>query len=138
VESNTHQENLSHLNDLFAVAQANGALGEFERSFLQQVAKALQIDANWLPIIEKGEQPIAFTPPRHEHNIIPQFHRILLLLFSSEHLPLFEAQMLCKRLALRMGLNLLAVDELLEMLNQQPDDVTQPDKIAAVFKKYYN
>jgi len=132
-----YREKLSHLYDLYSLARIEGDATEQEQRYIQKIAEHLGVTNTDLESVANDSLILDFTPPKHEFECIPQFHRMLLLLsLHRRWSPMVRAY--CRDMALRMGLNLLAVEEIFHMMEEQPRRGPTPDQISKVFKKYYN
>lgn len=132
-----YREKLSHLYDLYSLARIEGHASEQERRYIQKIAEALGVKDRDLKLLQEDTFMLDFTPPRFEYECIPQFHRLLLLLSLHKRWnPMVRSY--CRNVALRMGLNLLAVEELFHLMEANKGHSLSPLQVTNVFKKYYN
>jgi len=132
-----YQEKISHLNDLVQLARIDGHESLLETNFINSVADRLGIERNDLEDIKNDAVPVEFVPPRFEYQVIPQFHRLVLLMGIDRMIYREEVNFLTD-LGLRMGLNLHAVREVLEKMIYYPNNIIPAEEMESIFKKYYN
>lgn len=132
-----YQEKLSHIYDLYSLANLDGSASDQERRYIEKIAEHLGVSSDDLESLQNDTLMLDFTPPRHEYECIPQFHRMLLLL-SLHRRWSPQVRAYCRNIALRMGLNLLAVEEVFYLMENQPRQGLTPDQVSKIFKKYYN
>ena len=75
--------------------------------------------------------------PDLESEIIPLFHRLLLLMTVDGTVHAKEID-LCRKIGLQMGLNLLAIEEILKTASIGKASLLTPEFISNTFKTYYN
>lgn len=132
-----YREKLSHLYDLYSLARIDGHASEQEQRYIKKIADHLGVHDQDLDQVKEDSLSLDFTPPQFEHECIPQFHRLILLLsLHNRWNPSVRAY--CRNIALRMGLNLLAVEEIFRMMECRDTKGLTPTKVTEVFKKYYN
>lgn len=129
------KEKISQLADLIKLIRSDGVEKEEEFRFLIEVAKQLGINKTELDnIINKD---IEFHPPKSEFDRILQFHRLVLLMnFDRETNP--KEVKLIKELSIRMGLNPLATNKVLDIMENYPNKVVPPNVMIEIFKENYN
>jgi hypothetical protein len=132
-----YQEKLSHLNDLIQLSRADGYVSSIESCYIDTVAVRIGVEREDLERLKNNEINIPFSPPRYEYEIIPQFHRIVLLM-GIDRLIYKEELNFCTDLGLKMGLNPNAVKEILEKMIYYPNNIIPADELECIFKKYYN
>ena len=132
-----YKEKLSHLNDLIKLSRIDGYESSIESNFIESVAERLGVSNNDLNDLKSGEIEIDFSPPRYEYQIIPQFHRIILLMGIDRMIYKEEIQF-CLELGLRMGLNPNAVKEIVDKMIFYPNNIIPAEELESIFKKYYN
>lgn len=135
--TNGYLEKLSHISDLIRLSRADGYESEMELTYIHSVAEKLGIDNDDLEKLKSNELKVKFSPPRHESEIIPQFHRMLMLV-GIDRLIYKEELNLCSDLGLRMGLHPSAVKEALDNIVCCPGSLITAGELEGIFKKYYN
>lgn len=132
-----YKEKLSHLNDLIKLSRVDGYESSIESNFIESVAERLGVSGSDLDDLKNGHIEIDFSPPRYEYQIIPQFHRIILLMGIDRMIYKEEIQF-CMELGLRMGLNPNAVKEIVDKMIFYPNNIIPAEELESIFKKYYN
>ena len=131
----THQEKLSHLQDLIHLSKSDESIVKIEAVYIQKVAKKLGISDAEIAIIEfKG---IDRALPKNEFQIIPLFHRLIILMMIDSKIHDDEIKF-CSDLGIKMGLHPQAVGDIIELAKTGHFEYMDPDRISAIFKKYYN
>ncbi len=132
-----YQEKLSHLNDLINLSRIDGYESNIESNYIEMVAERIGVKPRDLERLKNKEISISFSPPKYEYQIIPQFHRIVLLM-GIDRMIYKEELNFCTELGLRMGLNLHAVKEILEKMIYYPNNIIPAEELECIFKKFYN
>lgn len=128
-------EKLSLLAELVKLAQTDLQIRTSEFEFLQQIAQQLGVsESDFHQVFEKY---IAFTPPKFEFDRIVQLHRLVLLMNVDQDTNEKEISLI-KNLGMRLGLNSLAIAEVLKVMHQFPNKVIPPDILISIFKTYHN
>ncbi|MBL3658512.1 hypothetical protein [Fulvivirga sediminis] len=130
------EEKLSHLFDLMNMAKADDAIQKIESVYIYKVAERMGIDQLELVKLETlGVEKRSF--PKTEHQIIPLFHRLLILMCIDASIDDLEISF-CKDLGLKMGLNPFAVNEIVTLACQKQPEHLSPDEINTIFRRFYN
>lgn len=130
------EEKLSLLFDLIHLVRADHAVNEKEYRFIRTVARHMQVQEQELQMLFTSKRP-RFVAPKTEPERILQFQRLLLLMnIDQSRNPREEAAL--KNAALRMGLNPVAVEKVLTVMDDYPDRIVPPKVMIAIFKTYYN
>ncbi|RAV30582.1 TerB family tellurite resistance protein [Sinomicrobium soli] len=132
---NTKREKLSLLADMIALARIDGAVKEIEYRFLLSVARQLEISKDTLDDLFTHE--VENVPLKPESERIVQFHRLVLLM-NIDHSSSPEEMEKIKQFGLRMGLNPVATNRVLEIMHRYPDNVVPPDVLIDIFRTHYN
>jgi uncharacterized tellurite resistance protein B-like protein len=132
---NQHQEKLSLLQDLIALSKADNNLSFMETQFINSVAMTMGISFEELQYIK--DNPIAFNPQNKEIDRITQFYRLLLLMgVDSDH---HEKEVeFCKNLGLKMGLNPIAINEVIKRILASKKGMLPPQELISIFQTYHN
>ena len=136
--SNRNDENKinkSLLAELIKVAQADNDVRDIEFQFLLTIAAQLGVTVDDFKIL--FEQYIKFMPPKLEVDRIVQFHRLVLLMnvdLETSHLEINYI----KEAGIRMGLNPLAIEQVLNEMNSFPNKIIPPERLLEIFQLYHN
>ena len=136
--SNRNEENKinkSLLAELIKVAQADNDVRDIEFQFLLTIAAQLGVTVDDFKIL--FEQYIKFMPPKLEADRIVQFHRLVLLMnvdLETSHLEINYI----KEAGIRMGLNPLAIEQVLNEMNSFPNKIIPPERLLEIFQLYHN
>lgn len=132
---NQHQEKLSLLQDLIALSKADNNVSFMETQFINSVAMTMGISPSELQNLK--DNPIAYNPPNPEIDRITQFYRLLLLMgVDSDH---HEKEVeFCKNLGLKMGLNPIAINEVVKRLLASEKGMLPPNDVIEIFQTHHN
>ena len=136
--SNRNEENKinkSLLAELIKVAQADNDVRDIEFQFLLSIASQLGVTVDDFKIL--FEQYIKFMPPKLEVDRIVQFHRLVLLMNVDLEISHLEINYI-KEAGIRMGLNPLAIDQVLNEMNSFPNKIIPPERLLEIFQLYHN
>lgn len=133
--NNQHQEKLSLLQDLIALSKADKNISFMEAQFVESVALSLGVSPSELQTLK--ENPIDYNPQNKETDRITQFYRLLLLMGvdSNHHKTEIE---FCKNTGLKMGLNPIAINEVVQRILVSEKGMLPPQEIIEVFQSYHN
>lgn len=132
---NQHQEKLSLLQDLIALSKADNNVSFMEEQFINSVAMTMGISAEELQHIK--DNPIAFNPQNKEIDRITQFYRLLLLMGVDSNHHEKEVEF-CKNLGLKMGLNPIAINEVIKRILSSEKGMLPPQELISIFQAYHN
>lgn len=133
----THEEKLSHLNDLLTLSAIDGQASQVEMSFIYSVADRLGIDREELNLLREGKLNFKLSTPRYQKQIMEQFHRLIILMGIDKMI--FEEELdFCIHLGVKMGLNYHAILEVLRKVIKNPAHILPVDEMEAIFNKYSN
>lgn len=124
------------LSDLIHLVRSDHDVNEREFRFIQAVARNMEVGEEELGQLFADKRP-KYMVPELESDRILQFQRLLLLMNIQQRKKSNEAAVL-KECTLRMGLNPIAVDKVLQVMEQYPDRVVPPRVLIGIFKVYYN
>ena len=132
---NSHQEKLSILSEMIAVAKVDGTVKEPEYNFLSGVADHLGVDNQDFEALfnTKTEHVV----PKSEADRIVQFHRLVLLMNIDQVQTEKEIARL-HNLGLGMGLRPTAIDQVLKVMHDYPNKVVPAQVLINIFKAHYN
>jgi hypothetical protein len=132
---NQHQEKLSLLQDLIALSKADNNVSFMETQFINSIALSLGVSPDELKKII--ETPIKYNPQDKEIDRIIQFYRLLLLMGvdTSHH----EKEIaFCKNTGLKMGLNPIAINEVLKRILASEKGMLPPNEVIEIFQTHHN
>ncbi|MCE3296552.1 MAG: TerB family tellurite resistance protein [Crocinitomicaceae bacterium] len=128
-------EKLSLMTELIKLARTDKDVREAEHQFLMAIALQLQITPEEFTSL--FDQYIDFTPPVNEFDRILQLQRLILLsnvdLQNNQ-----EETAFIREAGIKMGLNSLAVDEVLNRIHDYENKIIPPDKLIEIFTRNYN
>lgn len=130
------REKLSLLSEMIALVRSDHRVMPREYNFIQAVACDMEIDLEELEGL--FHQPrLPFVAPATESERIVQFQRYLLLI-GVEGNDREGELMALRSFTLRLGLNPIAVEEVLRMRDRYPDRIVPPEVLVSTFRVYYN
>ncbi len=128
-------EKLSLLTELINLARVDEPMHEMEHTFLLAIAQQLGVSEDEFQTLYN--QKVDFTPPISEFERILQLQRLILL--SNIDLKVNEKEIiLIKELSVKMGLNPLAVNEVLIKMNDYENKIIPPTILIELFARNYN
>lgn len=128
-------EKLSLLTELIKLARVDKEVREIEYQFLIAIATQLKVEPS--DFTKLFEEYIDFTPPEDEFNRILQLQRLILLM--NVDLESSDEEMLhIKEVAINMGLNYLAVEEVLKRMHEFPNKLIPPNVLIEIFMRNNN
>ena len=128
-------EKLSLMAELIKLARVDQDVREAEYQFLMAIALQLQITPEEFKSL--FEQYIDFTPPQGEFERILQLQRLILL--SNVDLENNEKEIaFIKEVGMNMGLNPMAINEVLQRMHDYENKIIPPDKLIEIFTRNYN
>jgi len=129
------EEKLSILSELINLAKSDKLHTKEEYIFLSTVAKQLGISKEEFDKLYKKKA--VFTPPKEEFDRILQFQRLVLLMIIDANMDEQEL-ILVRNLGIRMGLNPIATERVLEDMHDYPNKIIPPEKLIEIFKQHHN
>ena len=76
-------------------------------------------------------------PPKLEVDRIVQFHRLVLLMNVDLEISHLEVKYI-REAGIRMGLNPMATDKVLNEMNKYPNKVIPPERLFEIFQLFHN
>lgn len=131
----SREAKLSILSEMISMATIDKDLKEREYNFLLAVAKQLEISKNELDRL--FTYPAPFKQQKTESERIIQFYRLVLMMNIDEEQHPKEIKMV-KECGLRMGLNPMAMDKVMSIMNNYEDKIVPTDVLLDIFKTHYN
>lgn len=129
------KEKLSLLTELIKISRADGEVRADEYEFLLLVAKQLNVEKAEFDKLYSDY--VDFTPPPLEFERILQFHRLVMLANIDMHLDSKEKELL-RKAGLKLGLNPVAVDNLLREMRKSETRMISPERLIEIFQVYHN
>ena len=128
-------EKLSLMTELIKLARVDQDVREAEYQFLMAIALQLQITPEEFKAL--FDQYIDFTPPVNEFDRILQLQRLILL--SNIDLQNSDKELaLIREMGVNMGLNPMAINEVLQRMHDYENKIIPPDKLIEIFTRSYN
>jgi len=128
-------EKLSILSELIELAKADNQLDENELGFIKVIAEGLGVaDAD---LENLYENPVPFDPGTTDGERILQFHRLVLLMNVDRTITDVEINNI-RMAGIRLGLNPIATNEVLQRMYDYPNNVIPPNELIAIFVKHHN
>ncbi len=128
-------EKLSLITELIKLARVDQEVREIEYQFLMAIALQLQITPEEFKSL--FDEYIDFTPPQGEFDRILQLQRLILL--SNVDLQNSEKEIaFIKEVGVNMGLNPMAINEVLQRMHDYENKIIPPDKLIEIFTRNYN
>lgn len=135
MEDKNKKENLSLISELIKLAKAENDIREMEFQFLLTIASQIGVTKDEFKKL--FEQYIEFLPPKLEGDRIVQFHRLVLLMNVDNKTSPSELQYI-REAGIRMGLNPMATEKVLEEMNLYPNKVVPTERLIEIFKLFHN
>lgn len=129
------KEKLSLLTELIKLTRCDHEVREKEYIFLLSIAQSLNVSKE--DFDQLFNNYIEFTPPESEFDRILQFHRLVLLMNIDKESSIAELDFL-RDIGIRLGLNPMATNQVLTVMNDYPNKVIPSEKLIEIFKKQYN
>jgi len=129
------KEKLSILFEMIAFAKVDGTVKDPEYNFLLGVATQLKVNRETFDSLFSIE--IEHIIPKSQAERILQFHRLVLLMNVDSVQKEIEVTRL-HNIGLGMGLPPLAIESVLSIMHQYPDNVVPPKVLIDIFKAHYN
>ena len=128
-------EKLSLLADLVKLANADNDFREEEQQFIYAIA--MQMGVSPQDYTRIFNENINYSPPQVEVDRILQFQRLILVMSIDGNASPKEKQ-LVKQLGLKMGLNPMAVNTVLNEMHNYKNNMLPPNRLIEIFKQYHN
>ncbi len=131
----TYKEKLSILSELILFAKADNVVTVSEYKFLLSIAKLIGVDKKTFDSLFTRD--VEKVLPKNQADSILQFHRLVLLMNVDCNRHPSEVKKLYN-IGLSMGLPPSAVEQVLSIMHQYPDNVVPPEVLINIFKAHYN
>ena len=130
-----YEEKLSILSEMISLARVNEGIKDVEFDFLWGVAEQLGVHRDDFETL--FDSPARNIIPKTLLQRIIQFHRLVLLMNVDREQTFKEIDKL-HNIGLRMGLPPSAIDQVLVVMHQYPDNIIPPEILIGIFKAHYN
>ena len=131
----SYEEKLSILAEMISFAKIDNTLKKVEYDFLLGVADQLGVDK---PAFESlFHNKVEHILPKSQADRILQFHRLVLLMNVDRNQRMAELNKL-HGIGMRMGLSPAAIDQVLSIMHQYPDNIVPPEVLLDIFRASYN
>jgi hypothetical protein len=117
------------------LSEADGKKTFMEESFIFTIASGLGISEEEVNDLESN--PVDYNPEGGETNRIIQFYRLLLLMGVDQNKTPEEISC-CKEIALKMGLNPVAVNKTIENFLNAETGMMTPEAVIKIFQIQHN
>jgi len=131
----SYKEKLSVLSEMIEFARVDGIVKDLEFDFLRTISEQLGVTPKDFEGLFESEPERVI--PKTAGDRILQFHRLVLLMNVDQIQEEVEVGRL-HNLGLRMGLPPTAIDQVLSIMHQYPNNVVPPDVLISIFKAHYN
>ena len=131
----SYEEKLSILSEMISLARADRAVKDREFDFLWGVADQLGVHREDFESL--FDSPVRNIIPKTLLSRIIQFHRLVLLINVDRQQTFKEIDKL-HNIGLRLGLPPSAIDQVLVLMHQYPDNIIPPETLIGIFKAHYN
>ena len=126
--TNRHGQVLSHLNNLIAVALADGTLDKTEWDVLAQIAIHRGVSEAELYQIKTEAETIKFIPPATFREKIRQIYELVDVMKADGHVDEEEIR-ICRKLAEKLNIHPRIIGDMLKRLPELIDTEQEPEKI---------
>ncbi|NNC84576.1 MAG: TerB family tellurite resistance protein [Bacteroidia bacterium] len=128
-------EKLSILTELIKVAKIDKKVDEPEYEFLIKIASMIGVDKADADTLFKNYED--FNPPELEFDRIVQFQRLVLM--ANVDLKVESSEMrLLKSAGMKLGLNIDAVDTVLNEMKNHPNGMIPTETLIEIFRTHLN
>ena len=132
---NTHKEKMSLLSEMISFSIVDGKLHERELNFINLVATELKVSKEELD--ELFHEEATSIPSKSEFQRIQQFYRLALLMYVDG--VLHEKEFIAiNEIGVNMGLNPFAFKRVLQLMDQSPNRMIEPEVLLSVFTEQHN
>ncbi len=133
--STTQEEIKSMISELIELSKVDGHVSDQEIGFIQQIGNMMGL-ANE-EILALFKTPAPFNPPDEHFDRIVQFQRMVLLMNVDQDVHPNELNHL-KLMGMKLGLNPHAVNEVLEKMDDYPNNMIPPEDLLKIYSKHMN
>lgn len=131
----SYKEKLSLVKDLLTLASVDHLESENEIEFVHQLGRKLGLEQSDIDGLVKKD--IEFQPPVTEDLRISIFYTFILVV-KVDGIVAHEEVQFCREVGLKLGLNQLAVNNLLKRVADYPEENLPPNEVIGFFKLHHN
>ncbi len=132
---NTRAHRISLLSEMIEFAIVDGELHDKEYDFLYLLSQELQIEKPaFLDLFRKRDK---ILPIQLEFSRIVHFYQLSLLMYCDEIVDKYE-DISIHRIGLKLGLNPIAMNRILELMKSAPNHIIAPEKVICIFEEQLN
>lgn len=132
---NTRAQKISLLSEMIEFAIVDGELHDKEYDFLYLLSQEFQIEKPaFLDLFRKRDEII---PIKQEFGRIVHFYQLSLLMYCDEIVERHE-DISIHRIGLKLGLNPVAMNRILDMMKCAPNHIIAPEKVICIFEEQLN
>lgn len=135
MKDDNKKDKLGILTELIKLAKTDNDLRDMEFQFLLSLASQMGVSKD--EFIQLFEQYIQFLPPKLEFDRIVHFHRLVLVMNVDSNTSDSEIEYI-KQAGIKMGLNPLATNEILRIMENYPNKVVPTEVLLSVFSSFHN
>ncbi len=130
-----YNQKLSLLHNLLTLTRADHVESKSEVDFIYEIGKKLNIHKKDIDGLMTKE--VEFHPPQEESQRIVLFYTFLLVMKIDGNLSPNEIRV-CKEIGFKLGLNPIAVQNLLNQMISKPGEKVPAVDVINFFKLYHN
>jgi hypothetical protein len=128
-------DNKSLLTELIKLARIDKNEHDLEYSLMLDLAKKLSIEKDTFDSL--FTEYADFEAPNNELNRIIQLYRLVLVMNIDGNA--FQEEMdFIRNMAVKLGINLLAIEEIFEEMEKHTNNAIPGDVLANIFRKHHN
>lgn len=132
---NNRSQKISLLSELIAFALVDGQLHDKEFDFLQLLAIELEIEKPaFMDLFRKRDE---FIPIKDEFERILHFYKLALLMFCDRVVQKEEDELI-HQTGIKMGLNPVAMNQVLNLMKNAENHIVAPEKVLLAFQEQHN
>ena len=132
---NKRSEKISLLSEMIAFALVDGELHDKEYDFLKLLSQELAIEKPaFLDLFRKRDKII---PIKDGFDRIVHFYQLSLLMYCDEIVHKYE-DVTIHKIGLKLGLNPVAMNRVLAMMQKAPNHIVAPEKVICIFEEQLN
>lgn len=131
----SYKEKISLLKDLLLLTRVDNVESEVEVDFVYELGRRLAIEQTDIDTLL--QRKVEFTPPEQEHTRITIFYTYILVVKVDGRIAKEEIDF-CREVGLKLGLNQLAVNNLLKAVSAHPEKNFSPNEVVQFFKLHHN
>ena len=131
----TYKEKVNTLAQLAYLAHADNKISEVELGFIRTLAGKMNVSLEDLRKAVNNHRE--YKPPKDAFDRLIQFQQLILMSLIDKKLSSREIEY-CRDFALKAGLNLRAVDEVIRQVQENGGIPLTAQEMLSIFSVYYN